>query len=495
MASHRAKFGRDVLIAALATLCKSLRNLLMLPVLTHSLSPAEYGVWEQIAVGIALAVPWVSLQLQGAVIRFLPGETDRARLREGFFSVFFAVLIISSLFALVLGLCTGALHGYPRLAPFLEHYAIILFLVPLSASLNTVVSYLRAFRLMLRHSLLTLGQNFGEITLVAYVFFAGHGLGAALTALALVRGVVLLAGGAMVVIHLGLCWPRFSELGAYLRFSVPLIPNSSFYRLFDAGDRYVVSYFLGDAAVGLYAAAYTVGSFFTTLVAPLHFVLLPAMAELWNTDRLGELGEYVTHTLRFTTLIALPSLVGFALLPVPILDQLAPLAYGGAADYLPVLALSFFLFGLGIPGDHLLMTAGRTRLLLALNGGIAALNLGLNLVWVPAIGIWGAVLATLAGHSLYAGTVLYLARRILAFRIPWEDVSVYAGSALAMGAILHLVQAQFALPLPATVLTGAAVYVPLVFLLGGVSGQDLGYLASLTQRERPPAVTASPDDA
>ena len=54
MPSHKIRFGRDVLIAAVATALKSLRNLLLIRFISFNLSLADYGVWEQIAVGMAL---------------------------------------------------------------------------------------------------------------------------------------------------------------------------------------------------------------------------------------------------------------------------------------------------------------------------------------------------------------------------------------------------------------------------------------------------------
>jgi O-antigen/teichoic acid export membrane protein len=482
MPTPKTRFGRDVLIAGAATFIRSCRNLLMLPLLTRCLSLAEFGLWEQLVAGVALVIPWVTLQLPGALIRFLPGQADQELLREGFFSVLFFTLFASGAFALSLWLLSPLLAPYPRLEPFLEHLGPVLLLVPLTGMLNAVGAYFRAFRLMVRHSLLTLGQSFGEIALVAYVFLAGQGLGEALAALALVRGLFLLAGVWLIACQLGWGWPRFSALGTYLRFSVPLIPNSSFYRLFDAGDRYVLGYFLGNAAVGVYTAAYTMGSAFSTLMAPLHFVLLPALAELWNTGNLDELGEYLSRTLRYSGMVLLPALAGICLFPGPILGLVVSQAYDQAALYLPVLSLSFLIYALGVPGNHLLVTAGHTRKLLAVNGVIVALNLGLNLLAIPLVGIWGAVLCTLLGHALYAGTLLFMAHRVVPYPLPWKALLLYAGDALGMAAFLKLGSSLYPLPILPTILAGALIYLALLCLTGGLTRAELRYLRGLANR-------------
>jgi len=478
MHSARTKFGRDVLIAGLASFFRSLGSLLMLPLLTHSLSPADFGIWEQIEVGIALALPWVTLQLSGALLRFLPGLQGRAA-QEIFYSAAALVAGSSILAALALWWMAPLLGGHPQLEPFLAHANLIALLVPLSALGSLNASYFRAYRLMGRHTLLTLGQSGGELVLIAWALHTGLGLAGGLRALAVARAALVLVGGAMILAHLGWSRPHFSGLGAYLRFSLPQIPNSSFYRLFDAGDRYVLSFFLGNAAVGIYSSAYATGGILTALLAPLHFVLLPAMAELWNTQRWEELRHYLARALRYSCLLGFPCLACMALFPGPILHLLTPRAFDEAARYLPLLALGFLVYGLGIPGDQLLVAAGRTRLLLLLNLGLASLNLLANLLLVPHLKIFGAVLATLAGQSVYTVVTLFLAHRLTAFRLPWKALLHYGGSALAAALLLRLADYWHALPLPAIAVGGAAIYLGLLLLSGGISREELSYLRRL----------------
>lgn len=482
MPSSRAKFGRDVVIAGLAAVLKSTRNLLMLPLLTHSLSLAEYGIWEQIMAGIALLLPWVSLQLSGALMQFLPGQTDRTQAQESFYSVFAFATGFSVLSALLLWFCAPMLQPYPYFALFIENAGPVVVLIPLSVMVGMVVSYFRACRLMGRHSLLTLAQNFGEISLVASVLIAGEGLRAALVSLAAARGLLVLLGGTMSILHLGWRWPHFRQLRAYLTFSIPQIPPSSFYRIFDLADRYILNYFLGPAAVGLYSTAYTSGGFFITLLYPLHLVLLPALAELWNTKQLDEMGAYATHTLRYSCLLGFPCLAGICTFPLPILQVLVPQSYAGAALYLPALAAGFLFYGIAIPAEHVVLTSGRTRLLLLLNGILAGGNITCNLALVPLVGIWGAVLATLVGQAYYAITVLVLARRILHFALPWREALRYGLCALCMAFLLARLNSLVPIPILLLILVGAALYVGLLLLSKSISSAEIRYFVGLLGR-------------
>lgn len=480
MVSQKIRFGRDVLIAAVATALKSLRNLLLIRFISFNLSLADYGIWEQIAVGIALVLPWVTLQLPSALLRFLPGIDDRHRWADDFYSVFTFVVGTTSLLGLLVWVGLALLAPYPHLAPFATHAGIIALLIPISAAVNTVVILFRARRLMVIHSALTLAQNFSEFALVGYLLDRGHDLGAALWALVLIRTVIALVGLSITSAQFGLVRPTFCRLREYLSYTIPLVPNSSLYRVFDAGDRYVLSYFAGHAAVGTYAAAYTMGSFFTTLIAPINMVLLPVMAELWNQQRQAELGEYLTQAIRYSTLLSLPALTGAIYLAPPLLDLLVADS-AQAVPFFSLLACSFLIFGIGILGSNVLATAGRTRLLLVVDLSLASFNLLLNLLLVPVLGIMGAVLSTLLSHIFYAAIVLYKAHQSAPFRLPWSPVAHSAAGAACMLGALHLASVLLAVPLLLQIIFGSAVYGAFMVLSGGIEKRELLFLANIVK--------------
>jgi O-antigen/teichoic acid export membrane protein len=119
----------------MATGLKSLRNLLLIRFISFNLSLADYGIWEQTAVGIALALPWVTLQLPSALLRFLPGVENNGRWRDEFYSVLTFVLSITSLLAQLVWIGLSFLKPYPHLEPFAVHAGPISLLIPLAQPL------------------------------------------------------------------------------------------------------------------------------------------------------------------------------------------------------------------------------------------------------------------------------------------------------------------------------------------------------------------------
>ena len=95
----------------------------------------------------------------------------------------------------------------------------------------------------------------------------------------------------------------------------------------------------------MYAVAYSAGSLFSTIMAPLNFVLLPLISELWNRNSVNELAKYITQCIRFSFMITIPALAGSVVLARPLLLFLVASSYENAVSLFPVLALGFLLFG------------------------------------------------------------------------------------------------------------------------------------------------------
>ena len=479
MSSSKSKFGRDVVISGGATALRSLRNLLVLPLLTHSLTLADYGLWEQIATGVAIVIPWGSLQLSSALIRNLAGLTDRRVLGRGFYTVFAGIAVSSVLLCLAIRICIAPFQDSTTLAVFIPQLNAIFALVVLTSLLNAVLAFLRALRLMIRHSIITLGQNLGDITVIGLALAQGGGLTELLWSVVAIRGLMLILSYALIAGQIDLQRPSIPLLREYMAYSIPLIPNSLFYRVFDAGDRFIIAAFLGNASVGLYAAVYTAGSMFTTFFTPVNFVLFPHMSDLWRKSQYDEIGEYIAAIIRYGAMLFLPMLVATVFLADNLLSLLLPSAYAEAIIYFPILAGGFLIFGFGIMGGNLIAVVGKTRFLLVLDASLALLNILLNIALIPLLGIAGAVLATAISQCTYTFTALRKARSYVPYHVPWGSIIHYAALAILMAIALKLLLYFYYLPSVPLVICGGAIYCALLWSTGGISRRELDYLLSL----------------
>jgi O-antigen/teichoic acid export membrane protein len=479
------RFGRDVIIAGAANLVRSLRNLILVPLITGYLSLSHYGEWELLSIAISLLTPWITCSLGSALIRFLPGR-ESTEVREGFFSIFLFVLLSSSLATLLLGITAIPLNTMPALASLKNNYFAIALVLTSTSLLGIVQSYFRAFRQMLSHSVFNLIQSFGEVIVIAYLLQRGEPLAAALWALGATRGLLMAVGLLLILADIGYGRPRLSYLRNYLAFAIPLIPNSLFYRLYDSADRFFLFAFVGSSAVGTYAATYMAASLFTTLVSPIHTVLLPAMAELWNRERQEEIGDYIAQVMRFSALLTFPALAGAVVVAHPLLELIIRGETGLMTSHYLLLSISFIMFGFGIPFGDLMATAGLSRRLFLLNGFLAGTNLLLNLILIPRLGIVGAIASTLVCHIAYAFSAGFMARTAIDFSIPWNALARTGLAAAAMALTLAWLVGPQPQTLIGPISTGIALYCVFVLAFGALTKRDLHFLSGLLGIQRTP---------
>jgi len=161
-------------------------------------------------------------------------------------------------------------------------------------------------------------------------------------------------------------------------------------------------------------------------------------------------------------LIAFPAAAGLALVAGPLTTVLVGESLREeAARILPWIALSGLMNGMMTYYFHEAFTlTRRTGVMAAIMSASAILNLGLNLVFIPAFGLTGAALATVLVYALALGVCAVMGRRHFALPLPWAEW-IKAGSATAImaAAVLMLPALPMAWQtLALQALVGAGVY-------------------------------------
>lgn len=184
--------------------------------------------------------------------------------------------------------------------------------------------------------------------------------------------------------------------------------------VYTRADAVMIGLLLDDRQVGLYTAAYTLMLGLGIVPWMVGTALAPVFASTFTGDR-EVFAQAWREGVRATLVIAIPLALVTSILARPILERLYGPEFGDATTALAVLAWTCPLAALATLSSVALRGAGRERwiLLVALAG--AVMNVGLNLVLIPAIGIKGAAIMTVATEVMVvlAMAGLATARRLL----------------------------------------------------------------------------------
>jgi len=474
------KFFGNVAVRAVFQVFSAFAGLLLLPILLRALGSEGYGVWSQIGVTVTLFAPMLTLRLDDALTRYLAGLSTAEERSQAFFSSLTAVGLLVSATVLV-GL---PLRGQLSSAMFADSSfagLVPLFLARLAlrASFSLVAAYYRA-RSYIRLStslqgLMTVAELAGMYLIL---IVAGGGVADALLYLACLDGLMILLVIGDVLRRERRVAISSRVLRRFLRYSLPLIPTVFLYWIVNSSDRYVIVHFIGLKEAGVYSAAYSLSQVVKILVMPISFVLLPEVSALWERGQKHESERRIAYSLRLYLLVAMPAMAGIAAVGAQLLVLMGTSQFAVDASLLALLAAGELCVGIYQIYVYRILLREKTWLLTIVFAVLAGLNLVLNFILVPVMGILGAAAATFASYALQAVFVLAFGRKVLGMAI---EPSWLARVALASGCIYglaSLMPGSGLVGLVGRVLGGVVLYGILVFALGIVKREEVRSLLS-----------------
>lgn len=413
----RGRFGKlfsDTVILAIGTFGSKLLVFLLMPLYTALLSPSQYGMAELITGTANLIMPFACVGITNGIFRF---AAEKGTDREGVFS--------SGMVLLGAGLCGTVLLGAVALCIGAAWRTEILLVVlyVLAADLQAVCAqYVRAVdrtRLFavqgILNTLVTVGFNI--------LFLMAFDLGVTGYVLSTVVGNLLTTAFLVVSAKL---WRVFrlshvsrTAMRELFRFSLPMVPTTICWLITDLSDRYLVSWFCGEAVNGVYSAAYKIPTI-VNLVSGIFMQAWQFSAVVQSADG-EECSRFYSQVFRgFLSVIFIGS-GGLILLSPWLCRLLLNSAYHEAWRYMPTLLCSAALESVVsfLASVYMVRKKSMHSFLTAVAG--TGLNLLLNFLFIPRTGTFGgalgAAIATLIGYA--AVWVLRMADvpRLLRFRL------------------------------------------------------------------------------
>jgi len=189
-------------------------------------------------------------------------------------------------------------------------------------------------------------------------------------------------------------------------FGLPFMISGLFDRTIELADRRLIGHFMGDEAVGLYVASYTVAVLIRLLVHSFNAGWQPYF--LGEVDKAG--GRTKLEAIHIKTGVVFIAIWFIAAVWVPELVKI-PLghgrhllheAYWSGISVIPVIMGAYVMMGLYFLQLPVLYYQNKTAMNAVFMGIGAALNLGLNLILIPYMGIMGAAIATAAAYAVMA---------------------------------------------------------------------------------------------
>ncbi len=419
-------FLKDSVIYAIPTFISRGLSLILVPLYTRVLNPADYGSLDLLLAFAAIINLTVALEISQAVARFYPEETDFQYKIAYASSAFWFTLCCYSLFAVISLLLTSRIAHLVMGQSGLEATFQIGIVYIWSSGLFNLIQ--NQFRWELR------SRNYAIISLLMSFVTAGvavwltYGLHWGLTGLLL--GMVT---GSLVGAISGLWWLRNSfrfvfdvvRLREMLTFSSPLVFSGAAVWISLYIDRILINHFLSASEVGLYGIGYRLSSIAGLVMVGFQGALTPL---IYTYHREEDTPRQLARIFRLFLAFALIMFLGLSLFSIDILRFFTTAPFYGGSVVVVYLVPAILLAQMNIfaPGIDI---AKKTYLHIWINVGGALLIAALNYFLIPILGIVGSGLATLLGYLFVFTVYMVLSQKY--YKVPHRWYQVFIAVILA----------------------------------------------------------------
>jgi O-antigen/teichoic acid export membrane protein len=439
-----------------------------------ALTAAELGIRTEFYAASAFLVLFYTLGLDNAFLRYFMDDGFKDQKDRIFSTALYFTVLTGVIFY------TAAFFAGPTISSLIAEsssYVYITHLLFLILILDTVVIYptliLRAENRFLYYFIISVTRFVLFIVLnILFIGYFGRGLRGVFEANLIV---VLVVFAILLPVYAKYFSGKlsFAILKKLLYFGVPTIFTVFALRIIDLADRRLILHYFDESHVGEYAVPYTLGMVgIMVFVNSFRIAWQPFYLTLGsNPDAKRIFSRTATYYAMFISVMFL----GITLFRNELFTLYTRGEYPvSLANIMPFVSLSYVIYGF-----YVIMLAGvflkeKTTILPVATFAGAAVNVGLNIVFIPKYGIIGAAYATVIAYAVMVIILYFFSRRI--YRVEYELKRLGAVFLItAIPVILSIVYAPGGF-------IGALIYKSLLFLIPFIVFYFSGFLRGEEKR-------------
>lgn len=403
------KLFSNTVIFAIGSFGSKLLVLILVPLYTAALSPEQYGSVDLVAQTANILLPIFTLSVSEAALRFgLDAKTDPEK--KTVYTTCLGVVIAGlTLMASVMPLLSK-ISWLSDFTPILYIYVWTAALKQLNA---TYVRSLEKVRLFAFDGILTTFEMilFNILFLLKFKWgMTGYLLAIILSDLC---SSIFLFFAAKLWRHVSPKCFSLRSLGEMLRYCAPLVPTTLLWLVTSISDRFILTYFHGEATNGINTIAYKIPTIVTTIFT--------MFSQAWNMSAIQEnrsngREEFYTSVFSLNQSFMYVLAAGIMLINIPLTYIWVNPAYDEARLYSPILTLATVFTCFNVFLGSIYIAEKRTKRSFATSLAAGIINIVLNFALIPKFRIYGAAAATFAAYFAVFFFRLFDTKNIIRFR-------------------------------------------------------------------------------
>ncbi|GEA30035.1 oligosaccharide flippase family protein [Clostridium diolis] len=386
---------RNTIIIAIANMGSKIIAFILAPLYSYFMTVAQYGIMDLINSTMGLVLPLLCLDIYEATFRY---SNDKKYDKKKVFSSSFVISLPGILVCFMIPFFTFRFD-------FSQQYIIIVCICAILGSINFIMAqYLRGSDKMF---LFALSGVVSSVSLLfsncVFMVLLNQGLYGWLLSFLISKIVETIYLGIACKITKNFSVHAIDRkyMKEFIKFCLPLLPTATMWWIMDLSDRYMLTFFMGTTATGIYSVANKLPNILSIFENIFYQAWqTTAINSIDNNDRDRLYSDVFNNYLS----VMVVGLLGILVITKPMILVLFAEEYASAWLYVPLLILSVVLHALNGNLGSLYSVFKDTKgaLYSTLIGAVT--NIILNIIFIPVLGIMGAALNTLLGYFV---TIVY----------------------------------------------------------------------------------------
>jgi len=392
--------------------------LMLLPVLTRYLSPADYGIVAMFQIAVSITYPLIGMNLEGGVGRKYY-DKDNSEL-SSYIGTSLLIFSLGFLFvALIITLFNEFIFHITQIPKIW-----IKFIVIVSASQFLVNLLLIIFQVMvepLKYAVLQISRSIFNIGLTLYLVVLFDKTWDGRIQSQILTGVIFGLISLFFLFKKKMIKFRIKkkDINYALKFGIPLIPHALGAILFTAIDRFFVTDLLGLEETGNYSVAFQLAAVVGILTISINNAFVP-----WLFENLNKNSKTINEKIVRWTYFYFIALIFFALFVIIILPFVIRVFVGKSFNNLNTYT-TFIVFGFVFQGMYYMVTnyilyANKTYIQAIVTISIAIIKIPITYFLIIWLGGFGASLSYCITFFLFFITTWFLSSNV--YEMPWKSV-------------------------------------------------------------------------
>ena len=433
LGSQLGRLGRHSLIYGIGGLVSRIVAVLLLPLYTHYLTPADYGKIETLIALTTVLGIILRAGISSAFFRFyFDAEGDVARrtvLRTSFWFTMGAGTLGLLLLLVFAEPVSDFLFGTTNAANLVRAAGVALWA---SVNYEQLTSLFRVEERSVAFVCASLANVFITIglTLVLVVSLDKGAI-----------GVIVGNFSGTLIVYFALLGFRREQLGLQFdrgllremnRFGIPLVPTALFLWITNFSDRFFLVKLSDVSEAGLYSVGVRVASAMVLLLTAFRMAW-PAFAYSIRDE--DEAKRTYAYVLTYLTVVTAWVALALTLFAPWLVDLLATPRFAesyrvvGPLSFAAVAFAAYIVVAIGVGRIR------RTQFNWVVTGAAAIVNVALNLALIPPYGMIGAAIATVAAYVTMAVGMAWWSQRIYPVPYQWRRVVTAAAAAVGLAVL------------------------------------------------------------